>query len=110
LDNGVIPHYAQITGPMPINLQKGEQIIWLFNNVSYHAVRTKTRYVGGSHGVSIRIAKGLYYRVGAFKGERVQTKNLVLEGIGALVITNKSKSVAAPRSAARSIRPVRPLS
>jgi len=39
--------------------------------------KSKTRYVGGSQGVSIRIAKGVRYRVGAFKGERVVDTVLV---------------------------------
>jgi hypothetical protein len=41
--------------------------------------------------VSIRIAKGLYYRTGAFKGERVQTSDT-----GPLSVTNKHIYFAGP--------------
>lgn len=51
--------------------------------------RSKTRYVGGSQGVSVRIAKGLYYRVGQFKGERVVDTFKQVTDSGTLFITNQ---------------------
>lgn len=50
---------------------------------------TKTRYVGGSRGVSFRIAKGVYYRVGNFKGERVTERFKQMTDSGTLYVTNK---------------------
>jgi hypothetical protein len=46
------------------------------------------KYVGGSHGVSIRIAKGLTYRVGAQRGHIVTEKAMVPVSTGNLVISN----------------------
>jgi GRAM domain. len=51
--------------------------------------RSRTRYVGASQGVSFRIAKGLYYRVGGFKGERVVDTYKQVTDSGTLYITNK---------------------
>ena len=39
--------------------------------------------------VSIRIAKGIYYRTGAFKGEKVETNETIHADTGLLGITNK---------------------
>jgi hypothetical protein len=38
---------------------------------------------------SVRVAKGLYYRAGAFKGKRVETHETVHADTGLLGITNK---------------------
>jgi len=50
---------------------------------------TQRGYEGGSHGVSIRIAKGVYYRVGAHKGRLVTETGIVKVDQGTLVITNQ---------------------
>ena len=86
---GIINSRLKVEG-LSINLLKGEVVLWLFNNVELYEIKSHTSYVGGSHGVSIRIARGLYYRVGAFKGERVQTKDLVRQDRGSLIITDRS--------------------
>ena len=65
--NGNLPEKIQIDGNLPFNLQKTEKIIWVFRDVDYYEQKTRTHYVGGSQGIGIRVAKGLYYRVGAFK-------------------------------------------
>jgi hypothetical protein len=77
-----------INGPLPIMLQNSEKIIWLFNYVSFYEQRTRTEYQGRSQGVSIKIAKGLYYRTGAFKGHPVQIEEMKFIGTGMVVLTN----------------------
>ena len=86
---GKVPERVSFDGNIPFNLQKTEKIAWIFQNVDYYEEKTKTHYVGGSQGVSIRIAKGLYYRTGAFKGERVQTSETTHIDTGLLAATNK---------------------
>lgn len=86
---GTIPERVKIDGNLPFNLQKTEKIIWVFQDVEYYEQKKRTQYVGGSQGVSIRIAKGLYYRSGAFKGERVETHETIHVDTGLLGITNK---------------------
>ncbi len=51
--------------------------------------KTKSHYVGGSRGVSVRIAKGLSYRVGGFKGERISEQYNEITDSGTLTITDK---------------------
>lgn len=74
---------------LPFLFQKSEELIWAFSGVTYFENRTRTEYVGGSHGVSVRITKGVYYRTGRFKGERVQTEELHELGTGFLALTTK---------------------
>lgn len=85
-----IPTRLNISGDLPFLLQKDESIIWLFHGVECYEQRTKTTYVGKSHGVSVKIAKGLYYRTGSFKGNPVTSEHAVLLGTGILALTNKN--------------------
>ena len=94
--DGNLPERVRIDGSLPFNLQKTEKVVWVFQNVDYYEEKTRTRYVGGSQGVSIRIAKGLYYRTGAFKGERVQTSETIHADTGLLGVTNKHIYFAGP--------------
>lgn len=86
---GKIPQGVKIESTLPFNFQKGETLVWLFRNVSYYEPRTRTTYTGGTSGASVRIAKGLYYRVGGFRGNPVVTTQITLIDTGTLGITNK---------------------
>lgn len=79
----------KIQGTLPFLIQKSEVIIWIFQNVSFYEQRTKTIYEGRSASVSFRIAKGLYYRTGAFRGNPVQVSEMRPIGVGLLAISNK---------------------
>jgi hypothetical protein len=69
LDEGKLPRsLPRIAGHNPINLERGEVVLWVFNGASYYTPRSRTQYVGGSQGVSIRIAKGVYYRTSTLQG------------------------------------------
>jgi hypothetical protein len=101
-----------ITGNLPFLLQKNENILWLFQNVEFQEQRTKTIYQGRSQGVSIKIAKGLYYRTGSFKGNPVSTQQMTILGNGILALTNKNlyfasstKNIKIPYSKLISITP-----
>ena len=85
-----LPSRISFSEDLPFLLQKDEKIIWLFEAVECHEQRTKTTYEGRSQGVSVRIAKGLYYRTGSFKGNPVTSEHSVLLGTGILAITNKN--------------------
>ena len=89
LVEGKVPERVKILGALPFNFKKGEKIVWLFKGVQYYEHKTSSKFVGGSQGVSIRIARGIYYRVGAFKGQPVQkTENLHLD-TGMLAVTDQ---------------------
>ena len=85
--NGDMPEI--IVDRSSINLQKGEKIIWAFNDVKYLEDKNKRQYVGGSQGVSIRIAKGVYYKAGGFKGQSISVKERIHIDTGAVFVTNK---------------------
>lgn len=86
---GKIPNRIVIKGSLPFNFQKEEILVWLFKNVQYYEPRTQTKYSGSYQGVSLRIAKGIYYRVGGFKGKPIMTTQTVIIDNGYLGITNK---------------------
>ena len=77
-------------GAIPFLLEKGENILWLFQNVEFYEQRTKTSFEGRSQGISIKIAKGVYYRTGNFKGNPVVNTQMTLLGSGILALTNKN--------------------
>jgi hypothetical protein len=99
--NGVVPKRVSVNANLPINLQKGEQIVWAFPAVDYLEDKTKRQYVGGSQGVNLRIMKGVYYRVGAFRGQPIERTERVHVDTGWLAITNKHIYFAGPAKSLR---------
>jgi hypothetical protein len=99
--NGIIPQRMSVDGNLPINFQKSEQVVWAFPNSSYLEDKTRRQYVGGSKGVSIRVMKGVYYRVGAFKSHAVEHTERVHVDTGWIAITNKNIYFAGPRKSLR---------
>jgi hypothetical protein len=79
-----------VTGPLPVILKPGDSLLWLFQNVTLQQFRTRSVYVGRSQGTSIRIMKGVYYRAGASRGERISTEEMTPIDNGSLVITRRN--------------------
>lgn len=86
---GITPNRLNISGKLPVVLQNKETVIWISNNVWAYEDKIRRHYVGGSTGVSVRVAKGVYLRSGSFKGYPVETTETVQIGRGSLIITNK---------------------
>jgi len=70
-------------------------------NVEYLEDKTRTQYVGGYQGVSIRVMKGVYYRVGGFRGNPVQRTERVHVDTGSMGVTNKHIYFSGPRKSFR---------
>lgn len=87
--HGIIPRRATLTRN-PINFQKNEILIWPFVGVVLYEKVVRHQSVGASRGISVRVANGIYYRVGAFKGEPLTTSSLQAKYTGSLIITNKN--------------------
>ncbi|MGQ9811487.1 MAG: hypothetical protein ACUVQ7_09115, partial [bacterium] len=87
--DGRIPQRVKIDGSLPFNFQKGETLVWLFQNVAYYEPRTCTSYSGVYSGASLRISKGIYYRLGGFQGTPTVTTTTALVDKGMLGITNR---------------------
>jgi len=89
LMEGKLPARINVQGQLPFNLQKSEELVWVFQNVKYLEERQRTTYSGGYSGVSLRIAKGVYYRTGGFRGNPTITSTTVHVDTGLLGITTK---------------------
>ncbi len=87
---GKIPSRLKIEGTLPIVFEKNESIIWLIKNVIHFTEKTTTHFEGKHHGVSVRLVKGIYFRLGESKGYPVSETEKVNNGSGLLVITNKN--------------------
>jgi hypothetical protein len=84
IENGELPEVFA-----SINLQRGE-ICRLATSAEWHEMRSRTVRVNYSGPVArIRIAKGLYYRVGSIAPQRIQTEELKRISGGNLYVTNK---------------------
>lgn len=73
----------------PVILQKSEKAHWVEPGNLLEERVINRRYEGGSRGVSIRIMKGVSYRVGAHRGHIVSETGIVPVSGGDFVITNK---------------------
>ena len=70
LMQGVIPKRMRFDGNLPLNFQKGEQVVWVFDQVDYLEEKTRRQYVGGSSGISVRVMKGVYDHVVDLRARR----------------------------------------
>ena len=75
---------------LPVLLGKTESVVWVYSNVTCYEEKTARKYVSGNRGVSMKICKGVYYRIGATKGHSVSYQYNDNLGIGLLIITNKN--------------------
>lgn len=88
--NGVVPKpQFSISGSFPFLLQKNEELIWIYRNVTFYEQKVKREYVGRSRGVSFRVCKGVYYRTGGFKGHPVETTTMQRISSGIVCLTSK---------------------
>ena len=86
---GVVPQRQNFGGAVPFNLMKSEQLVWMINDVDYLEVVTRRQRRGHSHGVSIRIAKGLYYSPRVFRSRTHEWEETVHVDSGLLGVTTK---------------------
>lgn len=73
----------------PIMLGKGESVLWVYDDVKCFEEKVKREYISNRGGVSIKIAKGVYYRPSTGRTRPVEHNYMNLEGTGNLYITNK---------------------
>lgn len=88
--NGTVPApRITVASNFPFMLNKTEKLIWLFHGVTLHIQKVRREMVGRTHGVSMRICKGVYYRTGGFRGTPVETTYMQRVGIGSVCLTDK---------------------
>ncbi len=88
--NGNIPSKFEISGDLPFNFKKDEKLVWIFSDVEYSEMKTIKQFVGGSQGISVRIAKGIYYKTSTFKGQQVESNAIMPVDSGIAAITDKN--------------------
>ena len=70
--DGVAPQRQTTTGHVPFNLMKSGKLVWVMQDVDYYETKTRREHRGTSHVLSIRIARGIYYRPGSFRSQAVE--------------------------------------
>ena len=88
---GSVPNRQNINGRIPFNLMKSEKLVWVTQNVDYLEVVTRRERRGSSHGLSIRVARGVCYRPGTFRSRRVEWEETVHQDTGLLGFTTKQR-------------------
>ena len=94
---GIIPQRQAIQGRVPFNLMKSEQLVWVIDGVDYLETVTRQERRGSSQGVSIRVARGLYYRPSTFRSRQIEWDETVKADTGLLGLTTKHIYFAGPK-------------
>jgi hypothetical protein len=77
-------------GPIRFQLQPGEIPVFGIANVLVREERTAKSYVGGYSGVSVRVASGLYYRLGGTRCHAVESTTLQDVDYGDFLMTTQA--------------------
>jgi len=92
-------------GPTSMALAKGEQVVYVLNQVGLIESRSNgSSYSGGSQGFSFRIARGVSYRVGGSRGQLTRNPESVQMVDGGTTIFTNQRIVFAGQSATREWR------
>ena len=98
---GKIPTRFRTPEHLPFNMHTSETLVWAFEHVKYYEKRTRTTYVGGSEGMSVRMMSGVYFRTSSFRGAPVTTPETVLVDTGMMGITTRNIYFAGERKGFR---------
>ena len=94
---GIVPQQQRVNGTVPFNLMKSETLVWVIQGVDYLETVVRRERRGTSHGVSIRVARGLYYRPSTFRSRPIEWEETVHADTGMLGLTTKHIYFAGPR-------------
>ena len=94
---GIVPDRQNIQGRIPFNLMKSEKLVWIMQGVDYLEVVTRRERRGSSHGLSIRVARRVYYRPGTFRSRSVEWEETVHQDTGLLGFTTKHIYFSGPK-------------
>jgi len=85
-----------------LNQDESPYILFKYVEIKKSKTHRKTRYVGSSAGISIRLAKGVWYRTSSFKGHPIvdEYKTTEVADSGPLLITNKAIRYAGRKQSA----------
>ena len=86
---GILPNRENLRGQVPFNLMKSETLVWVMDGVRYFETVTRRERRGSSHGVSVRVARGLYYSPRTFSSRSVEWEETVHLDTGLMGFTTK---------------------
>ena len=86
---GIVPQRQTITGAIPFNRMKSETLVWVIQDVDYLETVVRRERRGSSHGLSIRAARGVYYRPNTFRSRPIEWEETVHTDTGLLGLTTK---------------------
>jgi hypothetical protein len=78
-----VPHHR-------FNLKSGVIPLFYFGSVVYSKETISRGNQGGYGGMSVRVARGVYYHFGGFKGQRIETSALKQIDYGGMLVTNQN--------------------
>jgi hypothetical protein len=87
LKKGIVP---TVNVSLPILLTRGENVLWVYNDAELLMEKVEREWVGRNHGVSIRIIRGVYYRIGQSKGKPIEHSHMQSHGKGCFIVTTKN--------------------
>ena len=94
---GVVPDRQQFKGNVPFNLMKSEKPVWVMDDGDYIETIVRRERRGSSHGLSIRVARGLYYRPSTFRSRVIEREETVHQDTGLLGFTTKHIYFSGPK-------------
>ena len=94
---GVVPNRQHLSGNVPFNLMKSENLVWVMHDVDYIETVVRRERRGYSHGLSIRVARGVYYRPSAFRSHAIEWEETVHQDTGLLGFTTKHIYFSGPK-------------
>ena len=86
---GIIPKRQRVNGAVPFNLMKSEQLVWVIQGVDYLETVVRRERRSSSQGLSIRVARGLYYRPSTFRSPPIEWEETVHADTGMLGLTTR---------------------
>ena len=86
---GIVPQRQNIEGRVPFNLMKSETLVWVIQDVDYLETVVRWERRGSSHGVSIRVARGIYYSPRQSRSRPIEWEETVHQDTGVLGLTTK---------------------
>ena len=94
---GIVPQRQNVNGRIPFNLMKSETLVWVIQDVDYPETVVRRECQGTSHGLSIRVARGVYYRPSTFRSRPIEWEETVHADTGIPGITTKHVYFAGSR-------------
>ena len=86
---GIISQRQNFNGRVPFNLIKSETLVWVIDSADYLETLVRRERRGTSHGISVRVVRGLYYSPRQFRSRPIEWEETVHQDTGLLGLTTK---------------------